>query len=147
MTNLILPGKRQASGQTDYQRRMASAVRFRKASKDINLWKIRIVSKPDWAPPSCDHALYFYDRKTGIDKYYLIDQAQADEHGNYEAEHRRITEAFTRMLLELDELMKYIAACKLLGVRPDITQLGHGLEVKVRDELWRGDHDAGSSFE
>lgn len=149
MSNLILPGRRQASQipETEFQKRMKSAVHLHKASKDINMWKISLVGAPDWAPPSCDHAMRFYDRKTGVEHYFLMDQVQADENGDFEKEHRRVTEAFTRVLLELDEMIKYLQACKLLGLQPDLSKLGHGLEVKVRDELWRGDHDAGNSYE
>lgn len=149
MVNLILPGRRHASKTTEseYVKRMKSAAWLAPASKDINQWKITLIGKPQWAPATCDHAMRFYDKKTSLEKIVLIDQNQADENGDYTSEHRRITEAFTRVLLELDEMIKYIQACRLLGVQPDITRLGHGLEVKVRDELWRGDHDAGNSFE
>lgn len=141
MPNLILPSHRRASGLTEAQRdRLESMAPLINCSKDINQWTFTIIGRPDWAPPSCDHALLARDKTTGFEKPLLVDIAQAPD-GNFEAEHIRMIEGFTSSLIQLDEILKYLRACKTIGHTPDISQLGHNLEMKVRHDLHRGDHD------
>lgn len=148
MPNLILPGRRRSTSVSErqYASRMNSAMELvtAKCSLDINRWKITQLGRPDWAPKSTHHALLFRDTTNGYEKLILIDRNQADSSGNFESEHKRITEAFTRTLRELGETVRYLQQCKMFNLRPnysDLAKLGQFRELEVRDDLHRGDHD------
>lgn len=141
MSNLILPGRRNMSkNQEEYQERLKSALPLLKATKDINRWKREIVLPAADAPKSCTHVLQFTDTITGMVVPYPIDEAQADEHGEYEKEHNRITEFFTMALNDMQEMIDYVKRCNLLGIQPSIQDLGRNRDTKAKTILWKGDH-------
>lgn len=141
MSNLILPGRRRASQISPSQAaQMQSLQPLLLCSHDINLWKITRIGRPDWAPPSCHHALLFYDRKTGYEKPILIDRNTAVD-GDFTYEERRLTEAFASSLIQAKEVLDYVRVCRIIGKTPDISELGRNLLQRVKKDLHRGDHD------
>lgn len=137
----IISSKRSNLAEKDYVQRMASIAHLVHASKDINLWSRSQQGRPDWAAKSCHHVLVFRDRKTGIEQPFLIDRTQADEHGDFEPEHKRITEHFTQSLLELDHMIKDYQARANLGKAGLLLPPAEvNFAIAARDALHRGDH-------
>lgn len=128
--------------QSQHKQRLASVAHLYRASKDINYWRFEMGVKPHWSPPSCDHVFRAIDTKTGIVQEWMIDINQADEHGQFDAEHRRIIDHFTQSLVWLQELMRENQSRMALKSKGIVLPSGSfNFEAAAKAALHRGDHD------
>lgn len=140
MVNLILP-KRSYLSEAEMVARTRGMEHLMYASKDINDWSFHVCSRPPHAPLSCDHVFEARDRKSGIAQPWLIDITQADSHGNFEAEHTRIIEAFTESLLWLAQTIKEFKERAALGNRSlALPSSDFNIAMAAKEALHRGDH-------
>lgn len=126
----------------EYYSRVNSVKHLAHASPDINQWEFKRTPKPDWAPRTTDHVFTARCKKTGITQNWLMGASDCDEHGDFTAEHNRIREAFTAVLLELNHLVKKARSRMAIGQSGMVlADTEPNFDLLARDALHRGDHD------
>lgn len=141
MVNIHIPGRSNIANW-EYQKKLKSMAHLVAANKEINYWEFNVLPRPEFTPLSCDHVFQARDKKTGITQEWLIDKCQADENGDFTAEHNRIREIFTGSLLELDHILKKARARMAIGQSGIVlADSDPNFDMLAREALWRGDHD------
>lgn len=102
--------KIQRSEVGDHRARLNSMAHLLHASKDINDWRFEERPAPAGSARSCDHVLVGIDKTTGIESPWPMDVVDADEHGSFEPEKRRIISEFATWLQHLDAAIKLARA-------------------------------------
>ena len=128
-------------GETgDARARISSMAHLQHASKDINDWRFECRPRTASQPKSCDHNFVGIDKTTGIESVWPCDEVDANEAGDFEAEHRRIVSEFATWLQHLDAAMRLAKQKQMAQQSRLILPKRANAVDAARSLLLKGDH-------
>lgn len=136
MVNLNL--RRDEAG--DPRARISSMEHLQHASKDINDYRFERRPAPAGAPKSMVYVFVAIDKTTGIESPWNMDEADADEHGNFDAEEKRLISEFATWLQHLAASMALARQKKAMEQSRLILPKNATAAAAARALLLKGDH-------